>query len=458
MIRKVRLDLSALATPDPMATEVTGTLAGALRVLTSPVSKWRGGRATREPKGIDEHYKETYRTLLRFCNVTSAEAIAPLWRRLANCLERKQHTIIMQEFQRICSARVLSKEFYVLVVTSSLKQMIVGLQFVGHGMDDLGSRCQPFMVVFSGSTNHRKALEAANVDYQLAQGEHSASLADYVTLRAGEKMIFPRDITELGITIGNYAVLCQALFHEEGPDNPLVNLMWKLFVEVQNSAPSIADKFPQQVAHLPTISNVLHTYILRAIQVHVHDYLHAVSVNVADNHTSIDKPEFRGMVADLKHGTFPNSSNWVPIPVEYREPVRAGGGGPSGWRAPSAVPTRGSLVSLWRTGVLSLTANSTPRAPMTTIDNPVNDDDFRIIAVRPGGTRLILRDIPPPHNDTGREFFVSWWVRGLCYPNCRRREAHVPFASPGEQRTRLVMFCRTHLPASPAGANGKAST
>ena len=456
MISKVRLDLPALATPDPMVTEVTGTLAGALRALTSRVGEGGGDRATREPKGIDEHYKETYRTLLRFCNVTSAEAVAPLWRCLANCTKSEQHTIIVQEFQRVCSARGLSTEFFVPVVTSSLKQMIVGFQFVGHGIDDLGSGCQPFMVVFSGSTNHRQALEAASVGNQLAQGEHSASLADYVSLRAGEKIKFPRDIMEVGITIGRYAVLCQALFQGSGPDNPLVSLMWRLFAEMQNSAPSIADKF-QQVAHQPTIANVFHACILRAIQVQVHDYLHAVSVNVADNHTGVDKPEFRAMVADLKHGTFPNSSNWVPIPMEYREPARAGGGGSSASRAPSAVLIRGSSVSSARTGVSSLTADSNPRVPMTPIDNTVNDTDFRSIAVRPGGTRPILRDNPPPHNDAGREFCVSWWVRGSCYPNCKRREAHVPFASPVE-RTRLLTFCRTHLPAPPAaGGGGSAS-
>ena len=233
VISKVRMDLPALATPNPMTTEVTGTLAGALRALTSRVGEQGGeDRATRAPKNISEYYKETYRTLLRFCNVTSADAVAPLWRRLANCTKSEQHTIIVQEFQRVCSARGLSTEFYVPVVTASLKQMIVGFQFVGHGMDDLSSGCQPFMVVFSGSTKHRQALEAASVGNQLSQGDHSASLADYVTLRAGEKIKFPHDIMEVGITTGRYAVLCQALFQGVGPDNPLVNLMWKLFAEV----------------------------------------------------------------------------------------------------------------------------------------------------------------------------------------------------------------------------------
>jgi hypothetical protein len=227
----------------------------------------------------------------------------------------------------------------------------------------------------------------------------------------------------------------------------MVNLLWKLFAEVQNSAPAIADKF-QQVAHQPAIANTFHACILRAVQVQMHDYLHAVSVNVSEDHSGIDKPEFRAMVADLKHGTFPNSNNWVPIPMEYREPPRTGGGSSGGSRAPSAVPTGGSSVSSGRTGVSSLTAESAPR--MTPVENTVNDTDFRNITVRPGGTRPILRDNPPPHNDAGREFCVSWWVRGTCYPNCRRREAHVPFASPAE-RTRLLTFCREHLTAPAVG-------
>lgn len=451
MISKVRMDLPALAEPDATTTQVTGTLAGALRALTSRVGEGTEDRSTREPKTINEHYKETFKTLLRFCNVSTTEEVAPVWRRLANCTKSEQHTILVQEFQRVCMARGLSMEFYVPVVTSSLKQMIVGFQFVGHGVDDLGSGCQPFMVAFTGSTNHRQALEAASVGNQLSQGDHSASLADYVTLRAGEKIKFPRDVMEVGITLGRCAVLCQSLFQGTGPANPLVNIMWKLFADIQNSAPAIADKF-QQVAHQPAIANIFHASILRAVQVQMHDYLQAVSVNVADDHTGVDTPDFRSLVADLKHGTFPNSSHWVPIPMEYREPTRSGGGGSGGSRAPSAVPTGNSSVSSGRTGVSSLTAETNPRVSMAPIDNTVHDADFRNIVVRPGGTRPILRDHPPPHNDAGREFCVAWWLRGACYPNCRRREAHVPFASPGE-RTRLLTFCRERLTA-PAATTG----
>ena len=73
--------------------------------------------------------------------------------------------------------------------------------------------------------------------------------------------------------------------------------------------------------------------------------------------------------------------------------------------------------------------------------------------VRPGGTRPILRDLPPPHNDAGRdEFYIAWWTRGCCFENCCRSNAHVPFTNETE-RTRLLMFCREYI-AAPTGGGG----
>lgn len=140
LVGKIRGDLPALAEPDPTAGDITGTLACALRALTE-TRTGRGGdgpeRASREPKTIQEAYKETYRTLLRYGNATDVMAVAPIWNRLANASKSELHTIMIQEFQRVCMARGLSTDIYTPVVTAGLKQMIVGMQFVGHGVDNL---------------------------------------------------------------------------------------------------------------------------------------------------------------------------------------------------------------------------------------------------------------------------------------------------------------------------------
>ena len=85
-------------------------------------------------------------------------------------------------------------------------------------------------------------------------------------------------------------------------------------------------------------------------------------------------------------------------------------------RTPSVAATGGSTAPTVQTGVSSLTKETR--------------------AIRPGGTRPILRDNPPPRKDAGHEFCVAWWTRGTCFDNCRRRVTHVPFVR-----------CRTHPPA-----------
>lgn len=450
MTGKVRSDLPALAAPDALTSEVTGTLAGALRALTRNTEGAAIDR-TREPKTVAEVYRETYRTLLRFSNVPSVEQLAPLWQRLANCTKSEQHTIMVQEFQRVCMARGLSTELHVPIVTATLKQMVVGLQFVGHSVDDLSTGCQPFLVSFAGGSNHLQALEAASIGNQLAQGEQNASLADYRTLREREKIKFPRDITEVNITLGRYAVLAQALFQGTGDDNPFVATMWSLYAALTNAAPFLTERF-QQIANAPMVTKYYHACIVRSIQVNVHEYMHGVGINVAESHAGVDPIEFRTLLQELRRGTFQFSGNWVPLPEEYLEPARGAsvsGLGAAG--APSVVPASGAVsVSSGRTGVSSLTTDAS-RASVTRVDNTAPDSEFSSITVRPGGTRPILREHRPPSNDAGNEFCVSWWLRSSCYPNCGRRATHVPFASTAE-RARLLAFCRERL-AAPAASN-----
>lgn len=232
MTSKVRHDLPALAPPDVLTGDVTGTLAGALRALTES----RGGRtgeaadrSTREPKSVQETYKETYRMLLRFTNVAQVEAVPTIWNRLAkNAGKSEYHTIMVQEFQRVCMARGLITDIYTPVVTASFKQMIVSLQFVGNGIDDLGTGCQTFHVSYSGNANkhYQQALEDANVSNQLAQGEQkNASLFDYRTTRQREaEEVISRHTRSMHYADAILCCVVSARHCSKGQD-PTINLL-----------------------------------------------------------------------------------------------------------------------------------------------------------------------------------------------------------------------------------------
>lgn len=449
---KVQNDLPA-TTPDMGGTgETAATLVGALRALAQRPNEDEGGEggrgSTKAPKTVAEAFKETHRTLLRFCNVATVDEVAPVWVRLANCHKSEQYTLLSQEMQKVCMARGLSTEVYLPVVTTALKQMIVGFRFEGHGADDLETGCQPFLVAYAGRDHHIQQVTTASVADQLAQGEQQASLADYRTLRESERLKFPRDVTDVCITLFRYSVLCQCLFQGVGAPHPYVEALWSTAVTLQNIAPFVTERY-NDLARNQIVNVTYFARILRAVQMSAHEYLHGVSTNVAETAAGVDVPSFATMMQDLKRGTFQNSTNWLPIPPTYMDP----GPAPSAHRAASTtagVPTTaGSTASVTNTTVSTLTGE-TPRTVVARITNPQTDAEFNEMTLRPGGTRNILREHRPPTNDAGHEFCVAWWTRGGCFPNCRRRAAHAPFASPSE-RTRLLTFVRAHLVASPAG-------
>lgn len=444
---KVQGDLPALGEEGGAGGAATAaTLAGALRAITTGRLDEEGAPRAREVKTIMDAYKETYVTLLRYGNVTRSDDVAPLWTRLANCSKSEQHTVLSQEFQKICMARGLSTELYTPIVTTTLKQMIVGLQFAGHGSDDLTSGCQPFLVAYSGSAHHYQAVAAASIANQLAQGEQTASLSDYRTIREKEKVKFPRDVSEVCITLFRYAVLCHSLFQGAGGPHPFVEAMWKLASNMQNSAPFIAERFAH-VSRTPHIANTYFARIVRAVQLSAHGYLQQVATSGPDGVPSVELPMFAPMLQDLKRGTFHLSTNWIAIPGEYLEPVPAN---PTTGSTASTVASTISTLASARTTVSALTDDTRPS--LTRLENPAPDAAFTSIVLRPGSARVLFRTNRPPFNDAGQELCVSWWTKSSCFPNCGRRATHVPFASTAE-RARLLEFVQTHF-AAPAPLSG----
>ncbi len=63
-----------------------------------------------EPKIVQDVYRETYLTLLRYSRVERTEDLAPLWRRLANASKTEQQTVLQQEFNTVCIAKGLAPE------------------------------------------------------------------------------------------------------------------------------------------------------------------------------------------------------------------------------------------------------------------------------------------------------------------------------------------------------------
>jgi hypothetical protein len=153
--------------------------------------------------------------------------------------------------------------------------------------------------VLTGKAHHMQMTAASAVSEQLAQGAHSATLADIRTIREGEKVKFPLNVSEVSITLHRYAVLCHTLFQGAGAAHPFVEALWAVATGIQNIAPFVTDKCN--------------------VQVMSHEYLTKVAVYEGDDVAAIPVPDFTVMLTELTRGTFHNSTNWMDIPIEYTE-------------------------------------------------------------------------------------------------------------------------------------------
>ena len=450
--QKVQGDLPAVATaPGTGGPESAATIVGALRALTRGDGAGNGTRGGKEPKTIAEVYEETHRTLLRFCRVTEVDDVTPVWKLLANCHKsEQQYTLLTQELQRVCMSRGLSTQLNVPVVTTTVKQMIVGFQFPGHSADNLGTGCQPFLVAYAGKAHHHQVTAASSVADQLAQGDQNATLSDIHTIWEGEKLKFPLNVSEVCVTLYRYAVLCQVLFQGGGEKHSFVESMWDVATKFKNNEPFITDKYNELVSSR-NITSVYYARIVRAVQVCAHEYFHQVAIHDTDDISSLTTPNFDGMLLELTRGTFSNSTNWIGIPAEYlgtgamARPVTS--------IAPNAPASAGSTAPSTRSGqsnVSSLTG-ATPPVQNACVTNPAPDPEFSAITLRAGSSRPILREHPPPRNDSNREMCVAWWTRSACYQNCGHSATYRLFANAGK-RTRLLGYIREHLAAPPADA------
>ena len=433
-------------------------LVGAVNRLAENAVGNNDRNANREAKTIIDTYRETYTLLLRFCQVNTVDNVAPLWSRLANCSKNEQQSVIQQELTKVCLGRGLAPDIYCPVETTGLRQMVISLNFPGFGPDDLASGCQPFLVTYTGASDYYRAQENASVAQQLEQGAANATLADIRELKEKERIKLPRDLAQVGLTLQRYAVLVHALFQCPGDTNTFVRNVWMLANSFQARLPQLVEKHLALTGTPWADSYAAH--VLRHVQTNIYEYMQGVQVGdviLGQGLAAIEVPTFKSLMVVLQRGNFHTSGEWIPLPTALLEPSPARALSVASGRS-TAASTRSSSVSTLTGGTNAggrpgdTTAAPAPAPALQSfVTNPARDPEFDALQLRPQ-MRELLRAHPPPTNDAGQEFCVSWWGRGGCYSNCGRRATHRPFANSAE-RGRLLAHVRAHLTVPTAAAN-----
>ncbi|KAI2509312.1 hypothetical protein MHU86_5065 [Fragilaria crotonensis] len=260
------------------------------------------------------------------------------------------------------------------------------------------------------------------------------------------------------ITLNCYApaVLCHTLFQGTGPGIPLVEVLWQMVANMQNGAAPFITNTSKQCIPPPAMTSIYFASILRAVQVQVQENLHAV----AGSNAGINPPKFCGSVTDLKRGTFPQSTNWVPLPEEYLatpHPAHTGGSGASVTRGhgstPAGMGSGGSTPTTICTAVSS--AAHRPFADTSATNrNPNPDSAFTSsIVVRPGGTRPIPWEHRPPHKQRCGTRILRRAMVSVRVLHELRAERHARPVRVPDRAQCLLTFYREHLSAPPAGSH-----
>lgn len=290
--------------------------------------------------------------------------------------------ILQQELTRVCTGRGLTPDLYCPVVTTSVKQMVTSLNFAGPGPDDLTAGCQqPFLVAYTGAEDHYRAMDAAMVVNQLAQGTANASLADIREIRDKEKVRIPRDLNQVSYSLQRFAVLVHALFQGPGTTNPFVASMWTLANTFNKRLPLFLGQH-QALRGTPWYE-VYPAHVLRHIQICVYEYLQGLQVagDVAGGPTV---PDFRGLLLTLQRGSFHMSAEWLPLPASVTiEPSTAtmahAGAASVATRTTRASTTSASVTSGLTTVTGGRTATNASTAASSYVANPTQRATLSLI-------------------------------------------------------------------------------
>ena len=179
-------------------------------------------------------------------------------------------------------------------------------------------------------------------------------------------------------------------------------------------------------------------HILRHIQINIYEYFQAMQISGG---AIPEPPEFQSLHGNLGRGSFQSSPDWLPLPPSLTVARASTLPTPT---AEASVATRTTRASTAASTISGLTVPSGTagactaegRTVGTHVPNTARDAEFDALQLRPQ-MRDLLRLHPPPRNDSGDEFCVSWWGRGGCYSNCNRASTHRPFANANE-RGRLL--------------------
>jgi hypothetical protein len=413
-------------------------IAGAVGTLVEQNRQFRNAdeeRKAAETKTPDTFFGTAIQILLRVAQVGTAAELPRMWHDLASATKKAQQRNIIQMAMDEALNRVAPGGGWPYIVSPSLAEKVVGLQYRMSNPDNLSTGIQPFILVQT-SASERQAAETLVHVYDTVMGGASATVTDAQALVSNDTAIIPKTLMQARSALQVFQAL---LFMTLGEEHTWTQAIQR-FVLRFNAREIELEQLQTRDAQY---RNLVPALLVRWVQLRWNDWLQTQWYGMVDN----PAPDLQTLFFEIRVGTA-----WEPtIPPQYLRlpaaaPLGGGGDGGAGTQARQPAPARagaGTGVTLTN-AVIRNTAYA--------------ETDFARYRDIPG---VIIRDLldkntanPPPlsSNDTpqnrGRfpntplRMCLSYHVKGMCNTRCGRAGDHSPLTT--EKRQELITWCAAH--------------
>jgi len=429
-------DLPALS--NGAVAEGAELIAGAVGHLADQHRQFRD--ADEERKAADntktpDHFLGTaVESLLRVAQVATANDLPRMWQDLAAATKKShQRNIIQRAFDEALN-QISPGGGRAYIVTPSVANTIVGLEYRMANPDALSTGLQPFILTQTSSSEREAAQSRVNIFDTVMGGGANASVTDAEALVSNDPAVLPRTFPQARASLTVFQAFLLATL---GEAHTWTLAMRRFLLRMSAREMELEELKPRD----PQYRNLVPTLIVRWIQLRWDDWLQTQWYGFGDQ----PAPDLTTLFSDFRVGTA-----WEPtIPAQYLRLQQPAPGIPAAGVSPPAGPPRS--VPAGGAGT-----SSTP--PGTVVRNTTySETDFG--AYRADAT-VKVRDlynatgIPPtpisshdsPANrwrpDVPLRICLSYHVKAMCNSRCGRAGDHRPLTA--DKRQELLAWCSVH--------------
>lgn len=392
-------------------------------------------RKAAETKTPDTFLGTAVQTLLRVAQVATSAELPTMWQDLARATKKSHQRNIIQMAMDEALNQVSPGGGWAYIVTPSVANKIVGLEFRMTNPDNLSTGIQPFILVQS-SPNEREAAEVRAHVYDTVMGGSNATISDAQALVSNDPAVLPLTLLQARAAMHVFQAFLQMTL---GQNHTWTRAIHGFMLRYNSREMELAELRTRD----PRYRNLVPALIVRWVQLRWNDWLQSQWYGMVD----APAPDLTALFSEIRVG-----SAWEPsIPDQY---LRLPAPGPASTTAnsPARSPAGAGATRSGAAGAPNVVVRNTgyletdfgPYRAMTSVR--IRDLLPRMAATPPP---ISTHDSPAACGGSPNPIRVclSYHIKGMCNTRCGRAADHHPLTV--EKCQELLAWCVAHYAPPP---------